>query len=863
MLIKVLTRYGLIVGIIIFALIAFLLAYRPTLFNFFLADDFIYLTWADEAWRRPEILAEKYFGVWTGWLVHAPYSETVYRPLVRAIMLLEYKLWGVNGLFFRLVNVALELLTGLMLGLVIANLSTKSIRHDSSSNRRLQMWGLFSAAFFVLYPLHSEAVNWITAVINPVVTLLSLLSLWCYIRWRDESKRLFMVLAIISAAIAFLSKEMAVALPFTVLLYELLFGQSVVKSIRATNTFIGTLRRSVIATMPYWLILVLYFCWRKVLLGDFIAGYPDYLCYPTISGWMRGLRDIFIPVNNAIISSHSPIFKTWHIVLFIMVLSSVVAAIRANKEDRKTIYFLAAWFLLALAPTYKVFPTLMSCATGSRLAYLATAPVCAFLTYGLATFSVSNGISLLFLPLMIVVLAFESLVLYENNLAWAEAGRWTNKVVQEFKNYYDNVKGDPLVYVIGLPMSKMGILSVGILEGITKRPMLNINSSRCARLDYDEQYVDAGALKDAVVRNHKQIKVLYWDSQIEVLKPVTFPANDYKFARRWQSINLRQIIRIPSSPQNHRLEMHWLSDGTLELLSKDKMNTFAVVELDLAGLPCLYVDFLALKVQLLQTKPHGFLGDAELLFTNDIAKEYSKQYTTFYNCHSRMTYVADEQNIIFPLRGIPAWSMGGRSNGIRISLPIERGIKVKEILIPDMKQLIPCVYLQSLSNDPPGQIRLDCKQPVQYVHYDVLSIKGRKQVMLEVVPVDTFFGAQNDPQKVKREMCLRKTATVGSGQFIINRSEFPHTKAVYRARFRVLDQAGNQIGFPTSFLYLWTFLGATKGIKWNFLDTYFWTLIPNGTEIIKIAKFEAIWTNCLGNYSCSNRILLDLSSHDV
>ena len=61
----------------------------------------------------------------------------------------------------------------------------------------------------------------------------------------------------------------------------------------------------------------------------------------------------------------------------------------------------------------------------------------------------------------------------------------------------------------------------------------------------------------------------------------------------------------------------------------------------------------------------------------------------------------DQQEIMFRLRDLPTWNTGGKCSHIRIYLPIERSIGISEISIPEVKNIIPTVILQSADNEPP------------------------------------------------------------------------------------------------------------------------------------------------------------------
>lgn len=801
---QLIKKYWIPTIAIVLLLAMFFLAYRPTLFNFFIADDFWRITWAYAAGENPKLLLEKFFGSWQGCFICNPPAEYdfVYRPLLQTVFYLGYKTWGANSVCFRLLNLITELLCGLMLGQVIISLNQKAIDHKFLTKIQVRTWGFLSAALFIFYPLHSEPVNWINDIMDPLEALFILFCLWCYIQWRSNSNKWLLTLSIISAILAFLTKEMAAALPPTIFIYELLLGKSTNETIKTTSIplLFNRFYKSIIATLPYWLILVLYLCWRKIILGDFIAGYPDSMCYPTLQGWLHGLLAIFIPINTLVIGSHSYIFKLWHVALVVMISLTVFATLKTTKNNYKVLSFIVCWFALCIVPVYKVFPTLMSCGTGSRLAYLATAPLCAFLTYGLAMFSSGNRFSYLCRITALIALVLATQILFANNLAWAEAGLLTNNVLRQLKDYYKNVADDPFVFITGLPTNHKDIFAIGVLGQLTRKPIMDRDINNCARLDFGEQHISLGFLKQAVDTNKQQIHLLYWDSSTQKLMPVSIPPQNVIFTHKWQGDALKQIIRVFPLPSMPTPELHWLRDGTLELASPTRHSAMTAIELDLPKIPCWSTDYLILKAQFIHHKDFSIFGQSELHFTNAIAKDYSREFRAYDHCNSSVNPTQEWQEIIFPLRNIAAWNMGNTCFNMRITLPIESSIKISEISIPKTENLLPKVYLQQSSSDPPGLINLNSQDKLQRLQYDARSISGSKRAILEVIPCSNSFEYWRS--KIDK-MTFSKASSSRYGQFIIYRKEFPIKDSFYKARIKILDNKGNQIGFPSDTFFIY------------------------------------------------------------
>ena len=787
---------------IVIVSLTFIFLYQPTLFKFWIADDFAFLSWFTDALKHPKIILKAF---WHTGNAFSPDVVSFYRPLFNASFFLECKLLGANSLALRIINLFTELLCGIMLALVVLALNKKS----SFLSRQQQLtWSFLSAFLFVLYPLHSEPLNWIAARMDPLVTLFILFSLWAYIQWRTKFNLKYFGLSIVSAILAFLSKEMAVSIPPLLFAYELLFQQLKSKSeSRQNNNIIHQLLWSLEHTWLYWLILLAYFFIRKVVLGAFIAGYPDKMTNPlSLPGWLQGIGEIFIPINPLTIAPHDIRSLAWWAIIIVVILLTLVAAIKTQKHNLKILFFLLIWFVLSLAPVYKIFPTLMGCTSGSRLAYLATAPVCIFLTFGLATFFTSRKFNSICKILSCALLIAAASILYDNNIAWAEAGHLTNKFIQEVKKYYTSIEGDPLVYAIGLPMiTNKGIaVCLGSFDGITKQAVIGKNVYNFMRIDPDDQYSSFGFIKNAIATNNKNIKLLYWDSESEALCPSRLPKENFPFTRQWQGAKLKDIVRLPQLKHSSDPDMHWTGANILEVVSHTKGDDSTILELNLEGLPCWNIDFLALKLKFTQLTNLGLFKGAGLFFTNDILKAYSNEYFKDYfvlDCgRTPIKLINQEQTIFFQLRNLPAWGAGGACRSMRIILPANCIFQVKEIQLPETRLMMPIIELNSAKDEIPGKISLSESCSTQYIGYSATALNNSSQMLLEVTKDLDFFDFQDTNND--KLILLTKESNNLRGHFKLSLSDFPNKRALYRARIRALDRAGKQIGFPSDSFFI-------------------------------------------------------------
>ncbi|MDQ6678012.1 MAG: tetratricopeptide repeat protein [Acidobacteriota bacterium] len=181
-----------------------LAAFGGSLAGSFHFDDFSLLT-------NPIITSPS--GVWRIW---APIQT---RPFTNLTFWLNYQFGGANPLGFHVVNLALHAASALMLFLVLRQLISPNAA-----------W--FAAAFFGLHPLQSEAVAYIFARATLLSTLFSLLCVYQYLQNRRA-------LSVMFFALALLSKEDCVTLPFLLVLLSISLHRPSRDDLKPISAIIG------------------------------------------------------------------------------------------------------------------------------------------------------------------------------------------------------------------------------------------------------------------------------------------------------------------------------------------------------------------------------------------------------------------------------------------------------------------------------------------------------------------------------------------------------------------------------------------------------------------------------------------------
>lgn len=152
-----------------------------------------------------------------------PQSPLSRRPVVALTTALNYS-WGrydVRG--YHAVNLALHLLSGLLLFGIVRRTCNGPILRERFASRSGPLAAIVSL-LWIAHPLNSEAVMYITQRTTLLVSLFELATIYCALRaWGSSRRRVWQALSVGCCALAMGSKECAVVLPLLVPLLDRAF----------------------------------------------------------------------------------------------------------------------------------------------------------------------------------------------------------------------------------------------------------------------------------------------------------------------------------------------------------------------------------------------------------------------------------------------------------------------------------------------------------------------------------------------------------------------------------------------------------------------------------------------------------------
>jgi len=684
-------------------------------------------------------------------------------------MVFDYALWRNNGFGFHLTNLFSHMMSVLMLYLVLTELRLRLGNPDDSAasppvDLAAKTWPLCSAALFALYPLHPEAVSWITGRVDTIVTMFCFASFWLYLKGRRTGSTTSIIASLVFFACALMSKEMAIIEPAVLLALEFLVLSPS-----------STVKARLLATRPFWLTLAGYFLIRRFALGTFIGGYDDSLQSDSTSNllvaWPHALKMIFVPFNSDLFGSRC-LQKTLWTVAFVGAAVLAICKSISEKTLRPLGLFLPVWFILALVPVFKLL-NIGGDLEGSRLAYLATGPLCAFLCFGLLPSSkvgaFANTKALLAKVIIFGLLSLSYLALVKNNEPWREAGLQSQAILAGLDRLYSNATSNPPTYLLELPDTVHGAYLIrNAIDGMTKPPQISREAKRCFVLNNFDLVFPFGLSKNVIEDKSSQARAFIWNYDKKRFEPYALPSRTDPLEGTWSKDQLKALV-VNTPTDNRRL-------------------TFR-----LRGLPCWRSEFVVFR--LVNGKSPEEFSDLSLNYTNDLCPLFNRRNRV----PCIVSVVDGKPEVTFRLHGEIDWVFGNSSHELTIlsSKPID--FAVDQLRLEGPEKHLPQLSISQTENlNKNGFVNLSTQARTAQICYDVRDLIGAVGVQLEATKPGKFFPVHNSPT-ASRDLGFVQSYPSNQGKLTLGKDEFPKD-GIYEVRIRAVDDKDRPIGFASDHL---------------------------------------------------------------
>jgi hypothetical protein len=282
-----------------------------------------------------------------------PYGQ-FYRPVgIILTWRLDWFLWGANPFPYHVQGVLIHATAALLVGLWVA---------EASQRRSL---GWLAGALFGVWPLHTEAVAWVSAQWDALAVLFGMASLLLLTRWwRSRTPRPFLYLGAVALyAVALLTKESMLTFIGMFALAAWYVAPSLDKP---------AVCRLILSLGPLLLVFLGVVAHRFLLWGN-IGGYDWVRTDFTVVLWDRFIeatRLLVVPVNPAVVGA--AVTQITGLVASVLLLGWLIAY--AHRE-RRLLAVAGLWTIFALVPGVHLRVSLLDM-HNNRYLYLAAVGTC-------------------------------------------------------------------------------------------------------------------------------------------------------------------------------------------------------------------------------------------------------------------------------------------------------------------------------------------------------------------------------------------------------------------------------------------------------------------------------------------------------
>ncbi len=349
------------ISVLVFIIIsAGILCYSNSLGNDFVWDDSGFLIQND--YVKDLRLIPEYFTSDRP-LAKGGLSGENYRPFLPLSLAIDYAIWKFNPIGYHLTNLIFHISNALLCFVLILLISKN------------KYFAFLTSLFFVVHPIQTEAVTWISGRADVLFLFFYMISLILYVRFDKKQKNIYIAGSVFFFICALLSKEMAATLLFVIVLYDICFGQK------------KKPRKYFINYSPYIISFLIYFLIRSNIISKIAqCGYWGDSLYLTFLTMTRAISTyislLFYPVNLCadyfkFRMSYS-FFEPDVLFSFFLIIATFYVALKAYKRF-KFITFSILWFYITILPVSNIIP--IKILVAERFLYIPSIGYCMLISF--------------------------------------------------------------------------------------------------------------------------------------------------------------------------------------------------------------------------------------------------------------------------------------------------------------------------------------------------------------------------------------------------------------------------------------------------------------------------------------------------
>lgn len=350
-----------------------------------------------------------------------------YNPLHLLSYMVDYQLWGLNPIGYRVTNLLLHIINGLLIfKIAVAILSQMS----EIEERYIGLLAWWASSIFLCHPTAVESVVWVSERKNLLAMTFILIAFFSYIKYRVTGARISYLLTIAAFVLSLLSKASAVVFPLLTFLYDYCLH---IKGTRYLN------KKVWMETLPLLLLSIA----AAVAAIQAQASFGAIKVYAGKSIWFQILTSVrtltyylyyaFFPINLSAFYS-IPLIKSAsdpRILRSFLVIIMVLSMTLYSSRKAPLILFCIGWFFIPILPVSGVVP--LSNSMADRYLYISMMGVSIFIPFMIFTIfkvavpglkSSRYFISIILIPLSFIIVAFSQLTTVRATIWQSELTLW-------------------------------------------------------------------------------------------------------------------------------------------------------------------------------------------------------------------------------------------------------------------------------------------------------------------------------------------------------------------------------------------------------------------------------------------------------
>ncbi len=281
-------------------------------------------------------------------------SSNYFRPLLLLSFAFNYVIHGIQPFGYHLLSNGIHIANGILIFLLLSRFLTSRA-------------SFIASLLFLIHPVQTEAVTYISGRGDPMSVFFMLLALWFFVRSLNieisKYRNSYFILSLISTILAILSRETAILFPLFLMIFYISF--------LSKEKFAAALKKSFVVSMPFWVISIVYFILRLTVFNfentlNFYSQpnvYSENLfirLYTFGAVLVEYFKIIFLPVGLHMERDFS-IFTSllqWPVWLaLVIVLLIFYFYFSKFKFQVPRIWFFSwAWFFVSLGPVSGIIP---------------------------------------------------------------------------------------------------------------------------------------------------------------------------------------------------------------------------------------------------------------------------------------------------------------------------------------------------------------------------------------------------------------------------------------------------------------------------------------------------------------------------